>query len=145
MASSPYPAFAAEVEGHKGKCAEGEFRCENGNECLPIAYVLDGIAQCSDKSDEVPPNPGDCADLQRLYKSSRSGVFTAYDSKCANPMLCKFSVHCDMEIFGGGWTDDQSGRVPKVVPGGDGDADDQSGRVPKVVPGGDGDAVSKAY
>lgn len=38
--------------GHKGKCVEGEFRCENGNECLPIAYVLDGIAQCSDKSDE---------------------------------------------------------------------------------------------
>uniref|UniRef100_A0A0M3IXI5 Fibrinogen C-terminal domain-containing protein n=1 Tax=Ascaris lumbricoides TaxID=6252 RepID=A0A0M3IXI5_ASCLU len=52
----------------------------------------------------VPPNPGDCADLQRLYKSSRSGVFTAYDWKCANPALCKFSVHCDMEIFGGGWT-----------------------------------------
>uniref|UniRef100_F1L435 Angiopoietin-4 n=1 Tax=Ascaris suum TaxID=6253 RepID=F1L435_ASCSU len=152
MVTSPNPSFTTEVtlEGHKGKCVEGEFRCENGNECLPIAYVLDGIAQCSDKSDEefctkfesncpdqkrpcsfnadiglftcgcpagtrrttagictpanLPPNPGDCADLQRLYKSSRSGVFTAYDWKCANPALCKFSVHCDMEIFGGGWT-----------------------------------------
>ncbi|KHN72808.1 Tenascin-N, partial [Toxocara canis] len=152
MVTSPYRSFATDfiVERHEGKCVEGEFRCQNGNECIPVAYVLDGTPQCSDKSDEEfcitfegdcpdpkrpcsfntdiasftcgcpvgtrrtpvgicapansPPNPGDCADLQRHYKSSRSGVYTAYDWKCANPLLCKFSIYCDMQIFGGGWT-----------------------------------------
>ncbi|VDK64413.1 unnamed protein product [Onchocerca ochengi] len=52
----------------------------------------------------APAFSSDCADLQRRYHSVGSGLFQLNDWSCSKPELCPFMAHCEMNLFGGGWT-----------------------------------------
>ncbi|KAJ8956326.1 hypothetical protein NQ318_015064, partial [Aromia moschata] len=34
------------------KCGKGHWKCDTGNECVPISFVCDGLYDCTDNSDE---------------------------------------------------------------------------------------------
>lgn len=56
------------------------------------------------KSILAPTFNGDCADLQRRYRSAGSGLYALHDWSCSKPEKCIFTAHCEMDVFGGGWT-----------------------------------------
>ncbi|KAJ8982219.1 hypothetical protein NQ317_013521 [Molorchus minor] len=36
----------------QGKCGKGYWKCDSGNECVPLSFVCDGLFDCTDNSDE---------------------------------------------------------------------------------------------
>ena len=48
------PAFDPTNQTRTGSCQDGEFSCDNGEQCIPDSYLDDGIFDCSDRSDEPP-------------------------------------------------------------------------------------------
>ncbi|CAG9536270.1 unnamed protein product [Cercopithifilaria johnstoni] len=52
----------------------------------------------------APAFSTDCADLQRRYHLVGSGLFKLHDWSCSKPEMCPFIAHCEMNLFGGGWT-----------------------------------------
>ena len=47
-------AFDPTNQTRTGFCQDGEFSCDNGEQCIPDSYLGDGIFDCSDRSDERP-------------------------------------------------------------------------------------------
>lgn len=49
--------------------------------------------------------PCDCADLMlKNPKTNMTSIQKAYDPRCYKAGQCPFSILCDFELFGGGWT-----------------------------------------
>lgn len=73
-------------------CAEDEFMCADGTQCIPMHMKMDGIAQCRDGSDEIT----DCC-LNELWNATGQYQETcglSYESAsyaCSNRMQSQTS------------------------------------------------------
>ncbi|KAK6102839.1 Fibrinogen beta and gamma chains C-terminal globular domain family protein [Brugia pahangi] len=75
----------------------GIFGCD-----CPLGYSRTSFGLCIPFL--APVFSSDCADLQRRYHFLGSGLFKLNDWSCSKPEMCPFIAHCEMDLFGGGWT-----------------------------------------
>ncbi|CAL4062835.1 unnamed protein product, partial [Meganyctiphanes norvegica] len=67
-------------------CAPGEFSCDNGGKCVPLAKMCDDFQDCIDRTDELDcPSPNVC----------RTDQFRCNDGRCIeNFRRCDYVVDC---------------------------------------------------
>lgn len=100
-------------------CSPGEFKCSSGH-CIPFQFTCDGVAECSDFSDELPSfcsfrqclagfyrcsnnrcvpanatcdGQNDCGD----YSDEANCTCTANQFRCASGHCVANSFRCDMD------------------------------------------------
>ena len=72
------------------KCKPGEYKCSDGQECVPKRWVCDSNKDCSDGSDEE-----DCAvELQELVTEEYEEDIEADCADNADSMMCFSSGKC---------------------------------------------------
>ena len=50
-------------------CAENQFRCKESSNCIPISFYCNGLAECTDESDEPASCPNSVCDAVGSYNT----------------------------------------------------------------------------